>query len=183
MSLLGIIALVFGVAGVILTIYEKIWCWPAALISVVVSVMEFYNERLFGDMALNVFYFFSGIYGWYYWNKKKKQNQNFIVTHTPVYMAVPLVSFTIGQSILFYFILSYFKSDRVLFDSVLTAASFTLTFMMAKKWIENWALWVITDAAYVVLYIGKHMYLFAVLYAFFAVIAAYGFYKWKKQLV
>src|SRR5690606_327023 len=77
LSPLSLIALVFGALGVWLTIKQNIWCWFFALVSVVASIIEFYNERLFGDMSLQVFYFFAGVYGWIYW--KKKQQETFTV--------------------------------------------------------------------------------------------------------
>jgi nicotinamide mononucleotide transporter len=54
--------------------------------------------------------------------------------------------------------------------------------MMAKKWIENWLIWIIIDAAYVVLYLIKALPTYAILYGFFSLMALYGFYSWKKQL-
>ena len=73
MSVLGIIALITGTLGVWLTIKQNIWCWLFALIAVVTSIVEFYQVHLYGDMALQVFYFFAGLYGWIYWNKKKDE--------------------------------------------------------------------------------------------------------------
>jgi nicotinamide mononucleotide transporter len=175
------IALVTGILGVLLTIFETIWCWPMALISVIISTVTFYNQRLYGDMSLNVFYFFSGIYGWIYWNQNK--HKAFVVTHMNVKWILPITLSIIIQSIAYYYILSYFKSDQVIFDAILTACSFTCTFMMTKKWVENWLLWVIIDGAYVVLYLIKDMPTYALLYAFFTLMAAYGFYKWRKQLI
>jgi len=181
MTLLDCIALITGILGVILTIFESIWCWPTALISVVISIMSFYNERLFGDMSLNVFYFFSGVYGWYYWNRRK--GNAFSVSSLPL-RYIPLIVLSIAaQSVIYYFILSYFKSDQVMFDSILTACSFTCTYLMTKKWVENWLLWVMIDGAYVFLYIIKEMPTYAILYTFFTLMAAYGFYSWKKQLL
>ena len=72
MELWDWIALITGVLGVLLTIFESIWCWPTALVSVVISGATFFNQRLFGDFGLQIFYFISGIYGWIYWGKKKK---------------------------------------------------------------------------------------------------------------
>ncbi len=180
MSLLGLIALVSGIAGVILTIYQKIWCWPAALISVVASIIEFYDERLYGDMLLNVFYFFSGVYGWYYWNKKSKEE--FVAIYTPRNTIPSLTIITALLAVLLYFLLKFFKSDQIIFDAILTAVSLSATYMMVKKWIENWIIWVIADTAYIFLYLRKDMLLFAILYGVFAIIAMYGFLKWKKKL-
>lgn len=179
MSYWDIIALVTGILGVILTIFETIWCWPMALISVIISTITFYNQRLYGDMSLNVFYFFSGVYGWIYWSK----NRNIVFNVS--YMKHSWYSFVlisiIVQSFLYYYILNYFKSDQVVFDAILTACSFTCTYMMTRKWVENWLLWVLIDAAYVILYIIKDMPSYALLYAFFSIMAGYGFYKWNKQ--
>ncbi len=180
MSVWDLIALLTGIAGVILTIHQNIWCWSMALISVVISTAAFYESHLYGDMSLNVFYFFSGLYGWYYWNAKK--NGIFIVSRLPV-KYLPLVIFAVLiQSIIYYFILRFFKSDQVIFDSILTACSFTCTYLMTKKWLENWLFWVLIDGAYVVLYIIKEMPTYAILYSFFTLMAAYGFYSWKKQM-
>ena len=178
MSILGIIALVFGVAGVLLTIKQSIWCWPAALISVVTSGTEFYQTRLYGDMALQVFYFIAGVYGWIYWGKNK--TKVFKVTKIPLNMVTLLVGFTIAQFVIYYILLRYFKGDKVVFDSILTACSITATYMMTKKWLENWLCWVLIDFAYIALYGLKELWLYAILYFVFTIMAAYGFYKWKK---
>ena len=174
------IALITGVLGVILTIFESIWCWPMALISVIISTLAFFKQHLYGDMSLNVFYFFSGIYGWYYWGKHKAIT--FKITRLPLKYIPLIVISIVVQSVLYYFILHHFKSDQVLFDSILTACSFTCTYLMTKKWLENWLLWVLIDGAYVFLYIIKEMPTYAILYTFFTLMAAYGYYAWKKQL-
>lgn len=180
MSAWDIIALITGVIGVFLTIKQSIWCWLFALISVIISVFVFYHQRLFGDLSLNIFYFISGIYGWIFWEKKK--NEVFIITKVSLNYAIFLIIATIVQSILYFYLLKQFKADQVLFDSILTACSLTVTYMMIKKWIENWLLWMLIDAAYVILYLKKGMPLYAILYGFFSVMAIYGYYQWKKQL-
>lgn len=180
MSALGIIALITGALGVWLTIKQSIWCWPFALMSVVTSIIEFYYVRLYGDMALQVFYFFAGIYGWLYWNKKK--DEAFEIRHLDAQLIPLLMIITILQAVLYYYLLVYFKGDRPLLDAILTASSLTTTFMMTKKWVENWIIWVVIDASYIVLYGLKDMWLFAVLNLIFTVIAFYGWLKWRKDV-
>ena len=180
MELWDWIALITGVLGVLLTIFESIWCWPTALVSVVISGATFFNQRLFGDFGLQIFYFISGIDGWIYWGKKKKEP--FTVSNMPTKWYLPIAFSIMIQSVVYYFLLGYFKSDQILFDAILTSCSFTSTFMMAKKWIENWILWVVIDAAYIFLYLIKDLPTYALLYGFFSLMAYYGFYSWKKQL-
>ncbi len=178
MSILDSVALIFGVLGVLLTIKQSIWCWPFALISVLASFAEFFNQRLYGDMLLQVFYFFAGIYGWYFW--KKNSNVTFTVKKINPKIVPLLLIVTALSSVILYFILNYFKGDKVILDSILTAFSLTATYMMTKKWIENWIAWIAIDFTYIILYGSKNMWLFAVLYFIFTLMAVYGFFKWKK---
>ncbi len=179
MSLFSIIALITGTLGVWLTIKQTIWCWPFALTAVITSIIEFYNVRLYGDMALQIFYFFAGVYGWIYWNEK--QNKGFLVKRMDLRLIPSLAAITILQAVTYYYLLIYFKGDRPLLDAILTACSLTTTFMMTKKWVENWLLWVFIDATYIVLYGLKEMWLFALLNLLFTVIAFYGWLKWRKE--
>lgn len=181
MTILGIIALISGIAGVLLTIKQNIWCWPMALVSVITSGIEFYQSKLFGDMALQVFYFVSGIYGWFFWNIKTKVL--FDVSLTPRKKILPLIVFTAIQYTVYYYLLSFLKGDKIIYDAILTALSITATYMMTKKWLENWICWVAIDFAYIGLYISKELYLYAVLYFIFAIMAFAGYLNWKKKIV
>lgn len=179
MSALSIFAFLFGVAGVWFTIRKSIWCWPLALVSVLASSVEFYQQKLFGDMSLQVFYFAAGLYGWYYWDRKQKEA--FYVEATPKPFWIVLILITALQSLLYYYLLKKMKGDQSLFDAILTASSLTATYMMTRRWIENWMAWVIIDLAYVILYGIKNMWLFATLYFVFAGMAWYGWKQWKAE--
>lgn len=178
MSVVDIIALITGIIGVILTIKQSIWCWPFALTSVIISIVVFFQQRLFGDMSLNIFYLISGVYGWIVWEKKK--NEIFIISKTPVKWYIIGIFITIVQSIIYYFLLKYFKSDLVIYDAILTACSLTCTFYMIKKRLENWLIWVVIDVLYVFLYIQKELYLYATLSLALSIAALIGYYSWKK---
>src|SRR4051812_2740464 len=112
MSFWSLIALVSGTLGVWLTIRQTIYCWPVSLLAVVVSIIEFYNQRLFGDMSLQIFYFFAGIYGWIYWSKK--QSESFIVSEVNINAIPFLIIITLVQSVVYYYLLIHFRGDRPL---------------------------------------------------------------------
>lgn len=178
-NVLGLVAFVTGALGVWLTIRQTIWCWPFALISVVISIVSFYEARLYGDMSLQIFYFFAGVYGWVYWNQQQKEA--FRVTHMPLSSVPAIVVLTALQGLAYYYLLVYFKGDRPLLDSILTACSLTTTYLMTKKYVENWLIWVFIDATYILLYGLKEMWYFALLNLVFTIIAFYGWLKWKKE--
>ncbi len=180
MSALSVIALVAGTLGVWLTIKQTIWCWPVSLVAVVVSVAEFYNERLYGDMSLQIFYFFAGVYGWIFW--RKNRNRVFVARHMSQRYWPLLIIITVAQALLYYKLIVHFNGDRPVIDAALTAASLTATYMMTRKWVQNWVAWIFIDAFYVYLFISKEMWLFGVLYAFFTGMAFYGWVVWRRQV-
>jgi nicotinamide mononucleotide transporter len=181
MTLIEIIAFILGLAGVWLTIRENILCWPSALLSVIIYIYIFFNTRLYGDMALQIFYAFASIYGWYRWNKEKNKK-----SFTPTYMEISVsIRFFILNVILFvpvYMVLLKTDTDVPFADAILTSFSLSNTWLMARKKIENWLMWVVIDGAYVLLYLYKSLYLTALLYALFAIMAAYGYHQWKRKI-
>jgi nicotinamide mononucleotide transporter len=178
MSVLSVIAFLTGVLGVWLTIKQNILCWPMALVSVLTSMIEFYYQRLYGDMALQVVYLVAGIYGWAYWARNSKIE--FKVSITPRRHILLLIAATVIMTVMFTYLLRKSGGDKPVFDAILTAASLTATYMMIKKWVENWFAWVVIDLSYVFLYGIKQMWVFAVLYFFFAAIALAGWIKWRR---
>jgi nicotinamide mononucleotide transporter len=180
MTAWSIISLVFGTIGVWLTIRQTIWCWPFAIIATITSAIDFLNARLFGDMSLQLFYFVSGVYGWAFWRIKSKET--FVVTHLPNYFIWLLIAVTLLQWLVYYFILNYFHGDSVIADAGLTAASVTATYMMTRKWLQNWWCWILIDVLYVLLYLYKGLYLYALLYFIFTAMSVYGAISWKHLL-
>jgi len=178
MSVLGLIALISGVLGVWLTIRQSIWCWPLAILSTVCSGLDFYSARLYGDMSLQVFYFFAGIYGWLLWQKKLKEK--FVAVRMPRQYWPVLFGGTVVLFIICYYLLLFFNGARPILDSALTVASLITTYMMTRKWAENWLLWVAIDGTYILLYGLTGLWFYALLYLFFTIMAAYGWTQWKK---
>lgn len=66
-------------------------------------------------------------------------------------------------------------------DSLLTAASLVATWLMARKYIENWIVWIITDSLYVGMFLYKNLTMTAILYAVFTGLAVYGLMTWRKE--
>lgn len=180
MPLLDWLALVFGVLGVVLTIRQNILCWPVSLVGVIISLVAFYQQRLFGDAALQIIYFIYGLFGWHQWYSADKSS--FKISSIPPKLLALLLAFSLILFFGIYYLLVAIKGDNVFADAILTTLSLTTTYMMIKKWIENWLFWVVIDLAYVGLYLSKEMFLFSVLYFVFSVVALAGFYEWRKEL-
>ncbi len=137
-------------------------------------------------MSLQGYYLIVSIYGWYHWvagarvNKEKKLP----VTRIPLTSVIILTILFIILWACIYFILSRFTdSDVPVGDAFTTAGGIIGTWMLARKRLENWLVWIIVDAVAAVLYFYKGMYPTVILYIIFAVIALFGYLKWKKDLI
>ncbi|HTB05450.1 MAG TPA: nicotinamide riboside transporter PnuC [Bacteroidia bacterium] len=181
-SYLELIAVILSIAGVWLTAKEKVINWPIAIIACAIYVYIFFKDNLFGDASLQIFYVIISFYGWYEWLYGGKNHKELFISRTPLKLLIVLALISIPLSICLGFIISYTKSTVPYWDGITTGLSLLGTWMMAKKYIEHWLVWIITDILYIALYIIKELYLTAVLSLIFTLLAVYGYYAWKKQI-
>lgn len=183
MNWLEIIGFLLTIIGVVLSSYQLILAWPINIISPIVYVFIFFQSKLYGDMMLQFMFISLAIYGWINWsrvNLKPKAAIKKLKRSEVIYYLI----FAVALSFMFYFLLKkYTNSDVPVWDGTLTALSVIASIMAAKKQIENWVIWIVVDIAYVFLYISKELEITALLYFVITLLAIYGFYKWKRELV
>lgn len=184
MSPVEVLGVLFGILGVWLAAKPSVWTWPASLVSVGMYVLVFYDARLYADMGLNVFYFFTSLYGWYLWLYGGKNHSVRKVGHATIkefsVLALFGALFTLGLG---YFLDNYTNADLSYTDSATTAVSLMGYWMMAKKQLENWIVWLVVDVVYVGVYTYKELYLTSFLYIVFLALCVQGYRNWKKELV
>ncbi len=180
---LEFIAAVSGVAGVYLTSRQIIWCWPVAIVNVVLSMYIFFIEKLYQDTILQVFYLIMAFYGWYNWMYGGKSKDDLKVSRMK-WNAIVLMLGT-GTALLFgfgYFFHTYTDASIPYWDAATTVWGIIGTYLMAKKKIENWIIWLAVDILCVGIYYYKGLYGFVGLYFIFTILAIYGYIQWKKDL-
>ena len=176
------IAFFFTVANVWLTVKENIWCWPTGFVSVVLYAVVFYKARLYSSAALQIVFFVLTLYGWYEWLYGGKQQSELHVTATPrkwwpaVIALCVALTFGIGR-----FMQSY-GAAFVYWDASIAAMSIVAQWMMAKKLLENWILWIIVNVLSIAVYARSHIYVTALLYAILLVLAWRGYVEWRRSL-
>jgi nicotinamide mononucleotide transporter len=181
-SLLEVSGVISGILCVYLAAKNNIWSWPLAIISVLIYTHIFFEEKLYADAGLQVYFLFTNIYGWYFWNKSSHTQ-----VKTPIVQASKkTILLSILGIILFTFLLGtfLFKSTDASFpyiDSFCTACSLIAQFFLARKIIENWLIWIFVDIIYVGVYLIKDLHLTAGMYALYIFIAAMGFINWKRD--
>lgn len=175
-------AVVFGIVSVYLSVRENVWSWPTAIVNVSLYVYIFLHARLYADMGLQVFYICISFYGWWNWLYGGENHSELHVSRLRREMAILLaVGGVLGAAALGTLLDRTTNADFPYIDSTLTVASLIAQYLMTRKVLENWAIWVVADVAYVGMYISKNLYPTAFLYAVFLVLAAMGWVQWKRS--
>ncbi len=178
------LAVLCGIIYVVLAVKESYWCWPFGIISSALYIFINYQYTYYWDALLQIYYCLVGVYGCWIWYKNPPQQKSALhISKTPRSKLLGLF----GLIVLLAGVMGYLadiKTDSTApyADGALTAASFIATWMTARKWLENWLLWIIIDLAYIPLYLTRDAELTAVLYLIYAIFAAAGFITWKKQI-
>ncbi|KRQ22953.1 MULTISPECIES: nicotinamide riboside transporter PnuC [Mycobacteroides] len=172
-----------GVLFVILAVRQNIWTFPVAIVSSLFYIVVFSRQTLYADAALQVMFIALAAQGWYLWRRGSPDRHGVVVRRTPRRAWLPLaLSLAVLVAGLYAFLITFTDSNAPQLDSAITGLSIVSQFMMNRKWIENWALWIITDTFSVGVYLFKGLNLTAGLYAFLTVMAAVGLWSWRKEL-
>ena len=183
MDPLEVTAALFGIAAVYLSARQNVWNWPLGIINVALYVYVFYGARLYADMGLQVVYVVLAAYGWWHWLHGGTNRGTLRVSRVPTREIVLLaVAFIAGTTALTTFLTRATDASLPFADSALTAASLVAQYMMTRKYVECWLVWIVADVAYVAMFIYKSLWPTAGLYLVFTVLAVIGWHQWRASL-
>ena len=176
------IAAVFGVVSVYLSTRQNIWSWPTAIVNVGLYTIVFYQGRLYGQMALQPIYLVLSAYGWYQWLHGGAHRSELRVTRASPRLLVTLGVLNLAAWIALAAILRRTDAALPWLDALLTTTSLVAQWMMTRKILENWVLWIAVDLVYVPMFISQKLYATAMLYAAFLVLALRGVVEWRRSI-
>ena len=176
-------AVLFGIVAVYLTVRENVWCWPTGLVNVGLSILVFWQARLYADMGLQVVYVLLCLYGWYHWLHGGAEKGVLAVARTPR-AALPLLAGLglLGAGLLGLGLARFTDASLPFWDSSTTAFSLVAQYMQTRKWLGNWLVWIAVDLVYLGIYVYKSLYWMTGLYAVFLVLAVLGHLRWNRSL-
>jgi nicotinamide mononucleotide transporter len=173
------VAFVTGAVCVWLTVKESVWNFPISLVNVAVFCVVFFRARLFADGSLQVVYFVLTVMGWYLWVRGGERRTALRISKSSaremmaVWIAVAVM--TVGL----WGVLRMVNGTATFWDALTTAISLGAQWLLNYKKLQNWVLWIVADLVYVPLYAWKGLYLTAVLYGVFLVMATMGYWEWR----
>jgi nicotinamide mononucleotide transporter len=176
---LEIAAAAFILANVVLAVKENIWTWPTGIIGVLLYLVVNWRAHLYANALLQVFYFALSIHGWYEWLHGGKNKTEREVSNATWRISLATI---IGGALLTLpmWLLLRQSGSSPLMDAATTAYSVVGQFLLNFKITENWVVWAVVDAIYVVIYIQQSLYITAGLYALFVILCVKGFLDWRR---
>lgn len=176
-------AVVFGLVSVWLSTRENIWSWPTAIINVGLYSILFIREKLYADAGLQVIYLVLSLYGWYEWKFGGENRSELHVSRVTPRLAAILAALGIAGSVaLGTFLHRTTDASLPYLDATLSVFSLIAQWMMTRKIVENWALWIVLDVVYVWMFIAlKHLHFTAFQYSVFLLLAVLGLRDWKRS--
>ncbi len=174
---------ILSIIYLLLSIRQSIYLWPVGLLSAVMYIVVFYEAKFYADMGLNGYYFVISIYGWINWSgANRKKASELQVVRTGVRRAMILA----GAAILLFFLLGflldqYTDSPIPYWDALTTSGSIVATWMLTKKMLEHWLIWIFIDLVSMTLYVYRGLYPTVILFAIYTAMAVVGYIKWKRS--
>jgi nicotinamide mononucleotide transporter len=177
------VAVLFGFTYVWLAIREDPRCWPAGIVNVSIYFFVFFHARLYATAVLQAVYVALSVYGWRKWRRGGEGEGRLPVASTPPRWAAGLGVAGAAASLGLGLFLRYRTDDALPFpEAATTAFSLVAQWMAARKWLENWLVWIAVDVVYAAMYLSQRLYLSTGLYAVFLVMAVLGYREWRASL-
>jgi nicotinamide mononucleotide transporter len=184
---------VLSLAMVFCNIKEIHWGWPLAIASSVLYGMVFWNSQLYGEASLQVMFVLTSLWGWRQWLTGKQTG--LAQAHEPE-ASVPLkisrllpserqkalLTAMLAWPALTFFLYRFTDSQVAVWDALVTTLSLLAQYLLAKKKLENWWVWLVVNLLTIGLMLVKSLWLTAVLYLIFAVLSYVGLKAWQKHL-
>ncbi len=180
-NLLELIAALFGFLYVILAAKQNYLCWLSGIIMVTIYTWIFYHQKIYANMFLQIIYLFMSLYGFYCWVSKKEGKEIKVTKMDNSYRLLMLV-LLVMLTAMTYLMLQKTNSTMLFADAITAAAGLVATWMQARKYIDNWLLFIPTDIALTYMFYVQGLYVTSILYFIYTFLAIYAYLQWRKSL-
>ncbi len=185
-SYLELIGTIVGLLYLWLEYRASIYLWIASIVMPAIYVVVYYQAGLYADFGINIYFLLASLYGLFFWlykGRSSAEGKELPVTRMPYrYYVMATVIFASLFAVIAYILVRYTDSSVPYIDSFTTALSVVAMWMLARKYVEQWLVWIVVDVASAGLYVYKELYFTAMLYALYSIIAYFGYRKWKTLL-
>lgn len=182
---LELTAIIFGLLSVWFAKKDTIWVFPTGIINTAIYTYLLWKWSLLGDTMINFYYVLMSFYGWYHWTRKKDNVVEFPISSMTFYekkVSIVLFIGTVAFVIAVYTFFDKFTHWTSYIDTLVTGIFFVGMWLMARRKIENWILWIIGNIISIPMYFVKGYSFTSIQYLIFTIIAVFGYLEWKKTI-
>jgi nicotinamide mononucleotide transporter len=202
-NIIEVFGAVTGIAYVILEIRRNILLWPLGILTSAVYIYVFGRNGFYAGMVLQGYYVVISIYGWYIWHVDERREEiprsgrvrgmehgaqgsepevkNDVSRVDCKTALICLVTALVLWALLWFSLDRWTDSPVPLWDGLITSLSVVATWMLTKKIIEQWYVWILANSIAVIVYLVMNMYPTAVLFAVYTAMAVFGLRAWGRQ--
>ncbi len=181
---LELLGVTLSILYLLLSIRQNILLWPVGIVGALIYIVVFFQSKFYADMGLNGYYFLISIYGWITWSKARaRDKQGMAVKHVGIGRGGLLLSVALFLFLAIGYLLDNFTDSPIPYwDALTTSGSIVATWMLTRKIIEHWIIWVIVDLISFGLYVYRGLYPTAVLFVIYTAMAIIGYIQWNRSL-
>ena len=180
---LEFLAVAFGIASVVLSRLENIWVYPTGIINTTVYIYLSIVGGRYAEAGVNFYYTVMSVVGWVLWSQKNEGKQALHITSsTGTEWRNAILFFLVCWGILFGVLKQFTDSTVPLADGFASAAAYTAMWLMARKKVESWFWWGITNIASIPLYFIKGYVFTSFQYLVFLILSVLGYLEWKRRV-
>jgi nicotinamide mononucleotide transporter len=173
---------VLTVLSIWLNTKQNPWAWGVGILSILCYIYVFASVWLVGDFLLNIYFFITSIYGWYLWQFKKKEKKYLPISRLSLAEIKTLIVIGAVATFLLGKLLSSYPQAAVPYwDAETTAFSLIGQWLLVRKKIESWLVWLFVNLQYVAIFFYKDLIATSLLYFILTILAIKGWYEWKKS--
>ena len=179
-SLIETLGFVTGAACVYLVVKQNIWNFPLGIANNIFFLILFAQDRLYGDAGLQIVYIALAIQGWHWWLHGGEHRTALQVNHAPLRLLLILAGLVIVGTAGLMLVLQAVSGSAPFLDALTTVLSLAAQYLLNRKAIENWYVWISADVLYIYLYIARDLQLTAILYVVFLCLCLVGLRQWRR---
>ncbi len=180
-SWIELVAVITGILYLVLVTRENLWCWFFAAVSTSLYVVILYQAELFSEMLLQFYYLFMAGYGFYAWTKGDMKKNDLPISWMGIRWNLILGSLIITGSVALGYIMANFALAKLPYiDAFTTIGALVTTWMVTRKYLDNWIYWIVIDGVGVWIYWQRELHLTALLFVLYVFLVIIGLIKWSR---
>jgi len=177
------IAALLTLWSVYLTTNKHMLSWPVGIWAVVMYAAVFFDQKLYADFILQAFFAIQGVIGFIMWKYKGEVNRNQITkietltNKQRLFYLLPMIIVYLSAA---YLLSTYTNASVPYIDSLVATLSLFANYLLIKRKIDNWYIWIVVNMLYIGLFTFKGLYVSMWLYVLLLGLAVKGYLDWKK---